>query len=106
ARLIDRADGLVLRTQPLSAATVSLAPKLRIVSRHGVGYDAVHLPSLNARGIALAVVGDVNSVSVAEQSMMLLLALAKHTVRADRAVRHREWSWRNGLAAHELAGKR
>jgi len=106
ARLIDRADGLVLRTQPLSAATVSLAPKLQIVSRHGVGYDAVHLPSLNARGIALAVVGDVNSVSVAEHSMMLLLALAKHTVRADRAVRHREWSWRNGLAAHELAGKR
>lgn len=106
AGLIGRADGLVLRTQPLSAATVAQAPRLRIVSRHGVGYDAVHLPSLNARGIALAVVGDVNSVSVAEHSMMLLLALAKRTVRAHDAVSGGGWGWRNRLEAVELAGKR
>lgn len=106
APLIDRADGLVIRTQPLSAPTVALASHLRIVSRHGVGYDAVHLPSLNERGIALAVVGDVNSVSVAEHSMMLLLALAKRTIRADRSVRSKDWGWRNGLEASELAGKR
>src|SRR5438876_12409810 len=66
APLIDKADGLVIRTQPLSAATVALARKLKFVSRHGVGYDAVDLPALVARGIALAVVGDVNSISVAE----------------------------------------
>lgn len=106
AGLIGRADGLVLRTQPLSAATVAQASRLRIVSRHGVGYDAVHLPSLNARGIALTVVGDVNSVSVAEHSMMLLLALAKRTVRAHDAVSGGGWGWRNRLEAVELAGKR
>lgn len=106
APLIDRADGLVIRTQPLSAPTVALASHLKIVSRHGVGYDAVHLPSLNERGIALAVVGDVNSVSVAEHSMMLLLALAKRTIRADRSVRESDWGWRNRLEASELAGKR
>ena len=44
-------------------------------------------PSLNERGIALAIVGDVNSVSVAEQAMMLLLAAAKRAIRSDRAVR-------------------
>ena len=54
APLIGRADGLVIRTQPLSAATVARAERLKIVSRHGVGYDAVDLPSLNERGIALA----------------------------------------------------
>lgn len=106
APLIDRADGLVIRTQPLSAPTVALASHLKIVSRHGVGYDAVHLPSLNERGIALAVVGDVNSVSVAEHSMMLLLALAKRTIRADRSVGESDWGWRNRLEASELAGKR
>lgn len=106
APLIDQADGLVIRTQPLSAPTVARASHLKIVSRHGVGYDAVHLPSLNERGIALAVVGDVNSVSVAEHSMMLLLALAKRTIRADRAVRSNDWGWRNRLEASELANKR
>ena len=105
APLIPKADGLVIRTQPLSAATVATAPKLRIVSRHGVGYDAVHLPSLNERRIALAIVGDVNSVSVAEHAMMLLLAAAKRTVRADRSVRQGDWGWRNRLDATDISGK-
>lgn len=106
APLIGAADGLVIRTQPLSADTVRKADRLRIVSRHGVGYDAVDLPSLTDRGIALAVCGDVNSVSVAEQAMMLLLAAAKRAVRGDRAVRSADWGWRNRLEQGELWGKR
>jgi D-3-phosphoglycerate dehydrogenase / 2-oxoglutarate reductase len=105
APLIDKADGLIIRTQPLSAATVARAKKLKIVSRHGVGYDAVDLPALVERGIALAVVGDVNSVSVAEHSMMLLLATVKQAWRADRCVRAGNWSWRNLLQAQEVSGK-
>lgn len=103
---IANADALVIRTQPLSAATVARAGRLKIVSRHGVGYDAVHLPSLNKRGIALAVVGDVNSVSVAEHAMMLLLAAAKRVRKADKAVRGGGWDWRNSLEPTELAGKK
>jgi len=106
APLIGAADGLVIRTQPLSADTVRRADRLRIVSRHGVGYDTVDLPALNDRGIALAVCGDVNSVSVAEQAMMLLLAAAKRAVRSDRAVRDADWGWRNRLEPGELWGKR
>lgn len=106
ARLIDKADGLVIRTQPLSAATVERAGRLRIVSRHGVGYDAVDLPSLNRHGVILAIVGDVNTVSVAEHAMMLLLACVKRLIRADRSVRGRNWTWRDRLEPCELAGKR
>jgi D-3-phosphoglycerate dehydrogenase / 2-oxoglutarate reductase len=106
APLIDKAEGLVIRTQPLSAETVRRAGRLRIVSRHGVGYDAVDLPSLAERGIALAVCGDVNSASVAEQAMMLLLAAAKRAIRGDRAVRGGDWAWRNRLEQGELRGKR
>lgn len=106
APLIPKADGLVIRTQPLSAASVARAPRLRIVSRHGVGYDSVDLAALNARGIVLAVVGDVNSVSVAEHAMTLLLAASKRAVRADRSVRDGRWSWRDGLEPRELSGKR
>ncbi|MEK1854275.1 MAG: hydroxyacid dehydrogenase [Phyllobacterium sp.] len=105
--LIGKADALVLRTQPLSASTVASADRLKIVSRHGVGYDAVHLASLNERGIALTVVGDVNSVSVAEHAMMLILSAAKRVLRGDHAVRDpSEWGWRNRLEAEEISGKR
>ena len=107
AGLIDRADALVLRTQPLSATTVGRAGRLKVVSRHGVGYDAVDLAALNARGIGLAIVGDVNSVSVAEHAMMLLLACAKRVRLGDRAVRDpAHWGWRNRLEATELSGRR
>ena len=104
--LIGKADGLVIRTQPLTAATVARANRLKIVSRHGVGYDAVDVAALTARGIALAVVGDVNSVSVAEHAMMLMLATAKQVVEADSATRHGQWAWRNSLKPVELRGKR
>jgi D-3-phosphoglycerate dehydrogenase len=106
APLIGGADGLVIRTQPLSASTIARGERLKIVSRHGVGYDAVDVSALNRRGIALAIVGDVNSVSVAEHAMMLLLATSKRLIRADRSVRDGEWGWRNRLEPGELAGKR
>jgi D-3-phosphoglycerate dehydrogenase len=46
---IVHADALVIRTQPLSAATIARADNLQIVSRHGVGFDAVDVDALNNR---------------------------------------------------------
>jgi D-3-phosphoglycerate dehydrogenase / 2-oxoglutarate reductase len=107
APLIDKADALVIRTQPMSAQTVARGAKLKVVSRHGVGYDAVDLPALNAPDIALTIVGDVNSVSVAEHAMMQMLAAAKRVVRANSAVHDAsKWGWRNTLEQQEVSGKR
>ena len=102
---IKDADALVIRTQSLSAQTIANAMRLKVVSRHGVGYDAIDLDALNAQGIALTIVGDVNSDSGAEHAMMQLLAGAKMALRADRAVREPDhWSWRNRLEQRELSG--
>ncbi|MEO1250426.1 MAG: 3-phosphoglycerate dehydrogenase, partial [Pseudomonadota bacterium] len=62
---LPQADALLLRTQPLTADSIATSPDLKIVARHGVGYDAVDVPALNQRGIPLAIVGDVNSRTVA-----------------------------------------
>ena len=105
APLIDKADALVIRTQPLTAATLAMAPRLKLVSRHGVGYDSVDVAALNARRIPLCIVGDVNSLSVAEHAMALILASAKRLLRADRAVRVGPWGWRNALEAGEISGR-
>ncbi|MEN5033900.1 MULTISPECIES: hydroxyacid dehydrogenase [Pseudomonas] len=104
--LISEADALIIRTQPLSAATIAKAKKLKVVSRHGVGYDSVDLQALNARGIGLTIVGDVNSISVAEHAITQMLAAAKRTMLADRSVRQiGEWGWRNGLEQQEISRK-
>jgi D-3-phosphoglycerate dehydrogenase len=102
---LAEADALVIRTQPLRAHAIAGANGLRIVSRHGVGYDAVDVAALTARGIPLTIVGDVNSVSVAEQALALILACCKRMVRADRAVRRGDWNWRNRLEQAEIAGR-
>jgi len=99
---IHDADALLIRTQPMTAPTVAKAGKLRIVSRHGVGFDAVDVQALNARGIALAVCGDVNSASVAEHACMMILAATKRALRGDTSVRRGPWGWRNSLQSQDL----
>ncbi len=103
---LPHTDGLVLRTQPLTAEQIATAPALRIVSRHGVGYDAVDADALAARGIPLAIVGDVNSRTVAEHAFALLLAVSRDLPRSDAAVRRGDWGWRNRFTAREVDGKR
>jgi D-3-phosphoglycerate dehydrogenase len=98
------ADALLIRTQPLTAGFIDASPKLKIVSRHGVGYDSVDVAALTKRGIPLAVVGDVNSRAVAEHAAMLMLSAARRTVLFDRKMREGDWNYRNSLDAFELDG--
>ena len=102
---VGEADAVVLRTQPMTADVIAKAPKLAIVSRHGVGYDAVDVKALNARNIPLCIVGDVNSRAVAEHTFMLMLAVARRAAQHDRAVRSGEWGIRNRFETVELDGK-
>lgn len=102
---LGNADAVLIRTQPMTAADIALAPKLKIVSRHGVGYDAVDVAALNARRIPLAIVGDVNSRAVAEHTLMLMLAAARRTVAHHIASTTGQWNERNRFNSTELDGK-
>lgn len=102
---LPEADALVLRTQPLSESTIATAPRLAIVSRHGVGYDAVDVKALTAKRIPLSIVGDVNSRAVAEHTLMLMLGVARRAAAHDHAVRTGAWNIRNRFETVELDGK-
>lgn len=102
---LPNADAVLIRTQPMTAAEIALAPKLKIVSRHGVGYDAVDVAALSARSIPLAIVGDVNSRAVAEHTLMLMLAAARRTVAHHIASTTGQWNERNRFDSTELDGK-
>lgn len=106
APLAGKADAILIRTQPMPASVIAEAKRLQIVSRHGVGYDAVDISALNARGIPLAIVGDVNSRAVAEHTLMLMLAAARCTVAHDIASRGGNWQVRNQFQTCELDGKK
>jgi D-3-phosphoglycerate dehydrogenase / 2-oxoglutarate reductase len=99
------ADALLLRTSTLSATAIKGADALKIVARHGVGYDNIDVAALTQRGIPLALVGNVNAVSVAEHTLYLLLACMKRGLAYDRATRNGGWQIRDTLGARDLKGK-
>jgi D-3-phosphoglycerate dehydrogenase / 2-oxoglutarate reductase len=102
---LAEADAILIRTQPMTAADVARAPRLQIVSRHGVGFDAIDIAALNMRRIPLAIVGDVNSRAVAEHTLMLMLAAARRTVAHHLAATSGNWNERNRFDSTELDGK-
>lgn len=103
--LVRDAEGILVRTQILTAEALDGAKRLRIVSRHGVGYDSVDVDALSRRGIPLALTINTNHTTVAEQAMALMLALAKHVRLYDRAVRECDWDVRRRLETWELDGR-
>src|SRR5687767_894094 len=60
------ADAILIRTSKLSREAIEGARQLKVVARHGVGYDNIDLAALTAKRIPLALVGNVNASSVAE----------------------------------------
>ena len=80
--LID-VDGIALRTTKLDEEILSKCSKLKIVARHGVGYDSVDVNYLNRKKIALAITGTSNAVSVAELVMTMFLNLAKNIDKSN-----------------------
>ncbi|HTS92851.1 MAG TPA: hydroxyacid dehydrogenase [Stellaceae bacterium] len=85
------AVGIALSATPFTAAELDAAPKLEVVARVGVGYDAVEVPALTRRRVPLFVSGTANSVSVAEKAMFLMLTLAKRGAMMDALVREGRW---------------
>ncbi len=102
---LKTADAVLIRTQPMSASDIASAPHLKIVSRHGVGFDAVDVAALTARNIPLTIVGDVNSRAVAEHTIMLMLAAARRTVAHHVASTTGQWNERNKFDSSELDEK-
>lgn len=102
---IEESHALLIRYGVISAADIKNAMHLRVVSRHGVGCDNLPVQELSARGIPVTIVGPVTAVSVAEQTMAMMLCVAKKVAQYDLAVRSGNWSIRDSLSISELAGK-
>jgi D-3-phosphoglycerate dehydrogenase / 2-oxoglutarate reductase len=103
--LLPDADALLIRAVGLPAEALMLAQRLKVVSRHGVGYDNVPVAVLTSMRIPLTVVGAVNSVPVAEHAFFLILSLAKRGAEYDQAVRHGDWDIRDRTFNFEVQNR-
>ena len=99
-------DGVSVRTAILNKDIINEAKNLKIISRHGVGYDNIDLPKAKEKGIQLAITSNANAVTVAEHVMFMLLNLSKKKDMYDKTVRSGNFTDRNKLPKTiELCGK-
>jgi glyoxylate reductase len=98
AALAD-ADGLLGSAQlPVDAELIASAPRLRVISNFGVGFDNVDLAAATARGIVVCNTPGVLSDAVADLTMALVLSLARRLPEAERFVRAGRWGAGPALA--------
>ncbi len=85
--ILKNIEAIVVRTANLNAELLKKCPSLKIVARHGVGYDNIDINFLNNNGIALAITGTANAVSVSEHVITMFLYLCKLINKSDLLVR-------------------
>ena len=103
--MLATADGIALWARPFPAAETEAAPILQVVSRIGVGYDAVDVPALTKRKIPLLIGGTANSVTVAEHAIYFMMHLAKQGVAMHALVRDNRWGEKMSAPIVDLFGK-
>jgi D-3-phosphoglycerate dehydrogenase len=105
-RMLADVDAVILRTNiQLTRDLIGAAPRCRIISRTGVGVDNVDVQAATERGIMVCNTPGVNTISVAEQAVALILACAKRLLVMDKAVRAGKWAIRNAGTTTDVEGK-
>lgn len=98
-------QGLVVRNRTkVTAKVIEAGTDLKVIGRAGVGVDNIDVAAANAKGITVVNSPLAATVSVAELTLGLMLALARELSRADAAIKKGEWL-KSGLTGVELYGK-
>jgi D-3-phosphoglycerate dehydrogenase len=97
--------GVALGATRFGEPELEAAKDMKVVTRIGVGYDAVDVPALSRRKVPLMVAGSANSPSVAEQALFMMLTLAKRGAEMHSLVKNGEWATRLGRLPYDLYGK-
>src|SRR4051794_26761748 len=99
------ADALIVRSAvQADKALLEHAGKLRVIGRAGVGVDNIDLDAATRKGIAVMNTPGANAVAVAEHTLALMLALARHVCQANELTRAGRWE-KKSLQGTELRGK-
>jgi len=94
---IKNCDGVSIRTAKLPGNVIEAAKNLKIISRHGVGYDNIDLEVSKKKDLTLAITATANAIAVAEHVMFMLLNISKRKNMYDDTVKEGKFNDRNKL---------
>ena len=101
--LMGEIDAFICGDDLITEAVLAKAqPRLKVISKYGIGVDKIDVAACTARGIPLLFTPGVNHTTVAEHVFLLMLALQKHLLFHTDSTRAGRWERKTG---HELWNK-
>ncbi len=105
AEELTKYDALIIRSgTKVTAKVLSKVTKLKVIGRAGVGVDNVDMPAATAKGIIVMNTPDANTISTAEQTIALIVGMARNLPQADASLKAKKWD-RSKYTGIELYGK-
>jgi D-3-phosphoglycerate dehydrogenase / 2-oxoglutarate reductase len=93
-------DAFLVQYAPITAEVFAALPQLRLVSRYGVGVDAVDTDAAARHEVWVCNVPDYGTTEVALHAVAMLLALLRNVAGHDREVRAGHWDYHLGGHLH------
>jgi D-3-phosphoglycerate dehydrogenase len=90
-------DGFIAGLDDIDRRVIESADRLKVISRYGVGLDAVDLQAAQEKGIVVTNTPGANSTSVAELTIGLMLSLARNIPQASQETKQGHWPRLAGL---------
>lgn len=98
---VSEVEAILAGGDPLTERIIRSAPRLRVIARVGVGFESVDLNAATARNIPVAITPGANHESVAEHTLMMILALNRNALGNDKMIRNGGW---DRIAVRPLRG--
>jgi len=104
-KIVPNVDGWIIRSgTTIDQDLIEAADKLQVIGRAGVGVDNIDIPAATQKGIVVMNTPDVNTVSAAEHTVGIMLALARNISIGHQGLNIGEWN-RHALVGTELRNK-
>lgn len=104
-RVGEDCDAILGRTAKITARVLEACPRLKVVARHGVGFENVDIEKAAELGIWVTNTPEALTATVAEHAIGLLLAVSKHIAWGDRETRRGNFVARDRMQGLDIAGK-
>ncbi len=90
--IIGQYDGLAVRSATkVTPEVIAVARRLKVVGRAGIGVDNIDVKAATAAGICVMNTPFGNSITTAEHTIAMMMALARHIPQADRSTQAGKW---------------
>ena len=102
---IKDCDAMIVRTAKITAKIFDAAPKLKILARHGAGYDGVDLDAARKHNVLVCTAGGANAISVAELAIFYMLYCSRNFKKVQKLYLQDYRQAKMGVPKTELEGK-